>query len=63
MTVLYPVSGGFVRLAGHFVDEAFGFMVRGTDLWSFIHLLMRYNRPAGTSLSTRHCSFHSKLRL
>lgn len=34
MTVLYPVSGGFVRLAGHFVDEAFGFMVRGTELWS-----------------------------
>lgn len=25
MTVLMPVSGGFVRLAGHFVDEAWGF--------------------------------------
>ncbi|KAK5069259.1 hypothetical protein LTR64_008447 [Lithohypha guttulata] len=31
MTVLYPVSGGFVRLAGHFVDEAFGFMAG----WNF----------------------------
>jgi amino acid transporter len=26
MTILYPVEGGFVRIAGHFVDEAFGFM-------------------------------------
>lgn len=26
MTTAYPVSGGFIRLAGHFVDDAFGFM-------------------------------------
>lgn len=26
MTVLMPVSGGFIRLAGQWVDEAFGFM-------------------------------------
>lgn len=26
MSTLMPVSGGFVRLAGHWVDEAFGFM-------------------------------------
>ncbi|CAD0087608.1 unnamed protein product, partial [Aureobasidium vineae] len=26
MTILYPVEGGFIRLAGKFVDEAFGFM-------------------------------------
>ncbi|KAG9569618.1 putative amino acid permease, partial [Aureobasidium melanogenum] len=26
MTILYPVEGGFIRIAGHFVDEAFGFM-------------------------------------
>ena len=26
MTVYQPVSGGFVRLAGEYVDEAFGFM-------------------------------------
>ena len=31
MTTLFPVSGGFVRLAGHFVDEAFGFMAG----WNF----------------------------
>ncbi|KAE8154873.1 amino acid permease/ SLC12A domain-containing protein [Aspergillus avenaceus] len=27
MTVLHPVPGGFIRLAGHWVDEALGFMV------------------------------------
>jgi yeast amino acid transporter len=26
MTVLHPVSGGFIRMAGHWVDDAFGFM-------------------------------------
>lgn len=26
MTILMPVSGGFIRLAGEWVDEAFGFM-------------------------------------
>ncbi|QRD93075.1 AAT family amino acid transporter [Aspergillus flavus] len=26
MTVLYPVPGGFIRLAGKWVDDAFGFM-------------------------------------
>ena len=31
MTTLYPVSGGFLRLAGHFVDDAFGFMAG----WNF----------------------------
>lgn len=31
MTVLYPVSGGFITLAGHFVDPAFGFMAG----WNF----------------------------
>lgn len=31
MTVAYPVSGGFVRLAGHFVDDAWGFMTG----WNF----------------------------
>jgi len=24
MTTLFPVSGGFIRLAGHFVDDALG---------------------------------------
>lgn len=31
MTVLMPVSGGFIRLAGEWVDEAFGFMAG----WNF----------------------------
>lgn len=31
MIVLQPVSGGFIRLAGHWVDDAFGFMVG----WNF----------------------------
>ncbi|GAB1740071.1 hypothetical protein NU219Hw_g4991t1 [Hortaea werneckii] len=31
MTVAYPVSGGFVRLAGKWVDDAFGFMAG----WNF----------------------------
>ncbi len=26
MAVLHPVSGGFIRMAGKWVDEAFGFM-------------------------------------
>lgn len=26
MTIMMPVSGGFVRLAGEWVDDAFGFM-------------------------------------
>ena len=31
MTVLYPVPGGFIRLAGRWVDDAFGFMAG----WNF----------------------------
>lgn len=27
MTTAYPVSGGFIRHAGHWVDDALGFMV------------------------------------
>lgn len=32
MNTAYPVSGGFIRLAGHFVDDALGFMVG----WNFL---------------------------
>jgi yeast amino acid transporter len=32
MTTAYPVSGGFIRLAGKFVDEALGFMAG----WNFL---------------------------
>lgn len=31
MIVLQPVSGGFIRIAGHWVDDAFGFMAG----WNF----------------------------
>ena len=32
MTTAFPVSGGFIRLAGKWVDEAFGFMAG----WNFL---------------------------
>lgn len=32
MNTAFPVSGGFIRLAGHFVDDALGFMVG----WNFL---------------------------
>lgn len=32
MTTSYPVSGGFIRLAGKWVDDALGFMVG----WNFL---------------------------
>lgn len=34
MTTAYPVSGGFIRLAGHFVDDAFGFMAGYNCEWT-----------------------------
>lgn len=38
MTTAYPVSGGFIRLAGKWVDDALGFMVG----WNFlsVHCLL-----------------------
>ena len=38
MSTAYPVSGGFIRLAGHWVDDALGFMAG----WNF--LLVRLSR-------------------
>lgn len=35
MTTAYPVSGGFIRLAGKWVDDALGFMVG----WNFLSVL------------------------
>ena len=32
MSTAYPVTGGFIRLAGHWVDDALGFMVG----WNFL---------------------------
>lgn len=31
MTVLHPAPGGFIRMAGKWVDDAFGFMAGGTS--------------------------------
>jgi len=33
MSTAFPVSGGFIRLAGHFVDDALGFMAG----WNFLY--------------------------
>jgi amino acid transporter len=32
MSIAFPVSGGFIRLAGHWVDDALGFMAG----WNFL---------------------------
>ncbi|KAF1997767.1 general amino acid permease-like protein AGP2 [Amniculicola lignicola CBS 123094] len=45
MTVLQPVSGGFVRLAGHWVDEAFGFMA-GWNFFFYEALLIPFEITA-----------------
>ena len=49
MTVLFPVSGGFVRLAGHFVDEAFGFMA-GWNFFLYEALLIPFEITALTTV-------------
>lgn len=48
MTTLYPVSGGFIRLAGKFVDDAFGFMA-GWNFFIYEALLIPFEI---TALST-----------
>lgn len=45
MTVLYPVSGGFIRLAGHFVDDAVGFMA-GWNFFLYEALLIPFEISA-----------------
>jgi amino acid transporter len=49
MTVLFPVSGGFIRLAGQFVDEAFGFMA-GWNFFLYEALLIPFEITALTSV-------------
>lgn len=49
MTVLYPVSGGFVRLAGHFVDEAWGFMA-GWNFFLYEALIIPFEITALTTV-------------
>lgn len=47
MSTAFPVSGGFIRLAGKWVDEALGFMVG----WNFLSVLdlSRDYIPVGTN--------------
>lgn len=47
MTVHMPVSGGFVRLAGHWVDDAFGFMA-GWNFFLYEALLIPFEITALT---------------
>jgi amino acid permease len=54
MTVHLPVSGGFIRLAGKWVDDAFGFMVRTRGSTGLETKTNSY-RPDGTFLFTRPC--------
>ena len=49
MTCLYPVSGGFVRIAGHFVDEAFGFMA-GWNFFLYEALIIPFEITALTTV-------------
>jgi len=45
MTVFMPVSGGFVRMAGKWVDEAFGFMA-GWNFFFYEALLIPFEITA-----------------
>lgn len=45
MTVLQPVSGGFIRLAGKWVDDALGFMV-GWNFFFYEALLIPFEITA-----------------
>jgi amino acid transporter len=49
MTTAFPVSGGFIRLAGKWVDDALGFMVG----WNFLSVLFSASpKPCLLSLLT-----------
>ncbi|KAK5121694.1 hypothetical protein LTR85_004866 [Meristemomyces frigidus] len=45
MTVVMPVSGGFIRMAGHWVDDAFGFMA-GWNFFFYEALLIPFEITA-----------------
>lgn len=49
MTIFMPVSGGFVRLAGQWVDEAFGFMA-GWNFFFYEALLIPFEITALTTV-------------
>ncbi|KAK3070743.1 hypothetical protein LTR53_009913 [Teratosphaeriaceae sp. CCFEE 6253] len=45
MTILLPVSGGFIRMAGHWVDDAWGFMA-GWNFFFYEALLIPFEITA-----------------
>lgn len=45
MAVQHPVPGAFIRMAGHWVDEAFGFMV-GWNFFLYEALGVPFEVPA-----------------
>lgn len=45
MATLMPVSGGFIRMAGHWVDDAFGFMA-GWNFFFYEALLIPFEITA-----------------
>lgn len=45
MTTYMPVSGGFIRLAGHWVDDALGFMA-GWNFFFYEALLIPFEITA-----------------
>ncbi|KIX00099.1 uncharacterized protein Z518_10236 [Rhinocladiella mackenziei CBS 650.93] len=51
MTILFPVSGGFVRLAGKWVDDALGFMV-GWNFFFYEALLIPFEITAVNHILT-----------
>lgn len=65
MSTAYPVSGGFIRLAGKWVDDALGFMVGWNFLFAKILLLLCLGLRANvlSIVSTKLCSFPLRFRL
>lgn len=64
MSTAYPVSGGFIRLAGKFVDDALGFMVG----WNFLCVVSLFSvllprvsphSPSSPHATTTTCMFRT----
>lgn len=51
MSTAFPVSGGFIRLAGHWVDDALGFMVG----WNFL-LALPFGANVHVQANTNMCA-------
>jgi yeast amino acid transporter len=45
MATAFPVSGGFIRMAGHWVDDAFGFMA-GYNFFFYESILIPFEITA-----------------